>query len=87
MKRGRPRGRGRFGRIEKPFSQLTIKVRQEERPDGQQSQSDRPAPADQPHLGQPLVRRHKEYGKLLHEDLKIREFIKNNARRPASPAS
>ena len=30
MKRGRPRGRGRFGRIEKPFSQLTIKVRQVE---------------------------------------------------------
>ena len=30
MKRGRPRGRGRFGRIEKPFSHLTIKVRQEE---------------------------------------------------------
>ncbi|MEM6679723.1 MAG: 50S ribosomal protein L22 [Pseudomonadota bacterium] len=28
LKRGRPRGRGRFGRIEKPFSQLTIKVRQ-----------------------------------------------------------
>ena len=30
MKRGRPRARGRFGRIEKPFSQLTIKVRQPE---------------------------------------------------------
>ncbi|MEO0760675.1 MAG: 50S ribosomal protein L22 [Pseudomonadota bacterium] len=30
LKRGRPRGRGRFGRIEKPFSQLTIKVRQVE---------------------------------------------------------
>ena len=28
LKRGRPRARGRFGRIEKPFSQLTIKVRQ-----------------------------------------------------------
>ncbi len=28
IKRGRPRARGRFGRIEKPFSQLTIKVRQ-----------------------------------------------------------
>jgi large subunit ribosomal protein L22 len=28
MKRGRPRARGRFGRIEKPFSQLTITVRQ-----------------------------------------------------------
>jgi len=30
MKRGRPRARGRFGRIIKPFSQLTIKVRQVE---------------------------------------------------------
>ncbi|MEM6441352.1 MAG: 50S ribosomal protein L22 [Pseudomonadota bacterium] len=28
LKRGRPRARGRFGRIEKPFSQITIKVRQ-----------------------------------------------------------
>jgi large subunit ribosomal protein L22 len=30
MKRGRPRARGRFGKIQKPFSQLTIKVRQVE---------------------------------------------------------
>ena len=30
MKRGRPRARGRFGRILKPFSQITIKVRQVE---------------------------------------------------------
>ena len=28
MKRGRPRARGRFGKIMKPFSELTIKVRQ-----------------------------------------------------------
>jgi len=28
LKRGRPRARGRFGKILKPFSQLTIKVRQ-----------------------------------------------------------
>ena len=28
MKRGRPRARGRYGRILKPFSQLTIKVAQ-----------------------------------------------------------
>jgi len=28
MKRGRPRARGRFGRIVKPFAELTIKVRQ-----------------------------------------------------------
>jgi len=32
LKRGRPRARGRFGRIMKPFSQLTIKVRQLEEP-------------------------------------------------------
>ena len=30
LKRGRPRARGRFGKIFKPFSELTIKVRQEE---------------------------------------------------------
>ncbi|MEM8751978.1 MAG: 50S ribosomal protein L22 [Pseudomonadota bacterium] len=30
LKRGRPRARGRFGRILKPFSQITIKVRQVE---------------------------------------------------------
>ncbi|WP_308916873.1 50S ribosomal protein L22 [Jannaschia sp. LMIT008] len=30
MKRGRPRARGRFGRITKPFAELTIKVRQVE---------------------------------------------------------
>ena len=28
LKRGRPRARGRFGKIMKPFSELTIKVRQ-----------------------------------------------------------
>ena len=28
MKRGHPRARGRYGRIEKPFSQITIVVRQ-----------------------------------------------------------
>ena len=28
MKRGRPSARGRFGRIIKPFSEITIKVRQ-----------------------------------------------------------
>jgi len=28
MKRGRPRARGRFGKIVKPFSEITIVVRQ-----------------------------------------------------------
>ena len=30
LKRGRPRARGRFGKILKPFAQLTIKVREVE---------------------------------------------------------
>ena len=30
LKRGRPRARGRYGKIIKPFAQLTIKVRQVE---------------------------------------------------------
>lgn len=30
LKRGHPRARGRYGKIMKPFSQITIKVRQEE---------------------------------------------------------
>jgi len=30
MKRGHPRARGRFGRIVKPFSEITIKLRQVE---------------------------------------------------------
>ena len=30
MKRGRPRARGRYGNIMKPFSEITIKVRQVE---------------------------------------------------------
>ena len=30
MKRGRPRARGRFGALKKPFAELTIKVRQVE---------------------------------------------------------
>lgn len=30
LKRGRPRGRGRYGRIMKPFAQITIKVREAE---------------------------------------------------------
>jgi len=29
LKRGRPRARGRFGKILKPFSQVTIKVREQ----------------------------------------------------------
>ena len=37
LKRGRPRARGRFGRIMKPFSELTITVRQVEAQVGEQA--------------------------------------------------
>jgi len=37
MKRGRPRARGRFGKIVKPFAELTIKVRQIEAVVGEQA--------------------------------------------------
>ena len=35
MKRGRPRARGRFGKILKPFSQITIIVKQNEGVEGE----------------------------------------------------
>ena len=35
MKRGRPRARGRFGKILKPFSQITIVVKQNESVEGE----------------------------------------------------
>jgi len=37
LKRGRPRARGRFGRIIKPFAELTIKVRQVDADSGEQA--------------------------------------------------
>lgn len=37
MKRGRPRARGRFGKILKPFAEVTILVRQVEATSGEQS--------------------------------------------------
>ena len=37
MKRGRPRARGRFGKIMKPFAEITIKVRQVEEVSGEQA--------------------------------------------------
>ena len=63
MKRFHARARGRAGRIEKPFSNLTIVVREVQAEakaggeyDGSESQSDRSAPRHQPHLGLALVR-------------------------------
>ena len=82
LKRGQPRARGRFGRILKPFSQVTIKVRQVSRGEGLMGQKINP-------VGLRLqVNRTwdsrwfadgDDYGKLLHEDLAIREFIKKHA--------
>ena len=37
MKRGRPRARGRFGKILKPFAEVTILVREVEATSGEQS--------------------------------------------------
>ena len=37
LKRGRPRARGRFGKIMKPFSELTITVRQIDAVQGEQA--------------------------------------------------
>ena len=37
MKRGRPRARGRFGKIMKPFSELTITLRQIDAVQGEQA--------------------------------------------------
>ena len=37
MKRGRPRARGRFGKILKPFAEVTILVRQVEAVSGEQT--------------------------------------------------
>jgi large subunit ribosomal protein L22 len=37
LKRGRPRARGRFGKIMKPFAELTILVRQVEEAAGEQA--------------------------------------------------
>ena len=37
MKRGRPRARGRFGKILKPFAEITIKVRQVDEEVGEQA--------------------------------------------------
>ena len=39
LKRGRPRARGRYGKILKPFSQLTIKVRQMSDESGKEEKS------------------------------------------------
>ena len=79
MKRFHARARGRAGRIEKPFSQLTIVVREVERGGRLMGQKVNP-------IGLRLginrtwdsrwFANTGEYGKLLHEDIKIREYLK-----------
>ena len=90
MKRMHARARGRGVRIEKLFSQLTIVLRERRSspkkrrpPDGSESQSDRASPRHQPHLGFALVRERGEYGKLLHEDIKIRKYLREEAEQAA----
>ena len=85
MKRFSPRGRGRMGRIMKPFANLTIVVREVEEAGGQ-------GVGRRETMGQkvnPIGLRlginrtwdsrwyagKNDYGKLLHEDMKIREEL------------
>jgi hypothetical protein len=78
MKRFHARARGRVGRIQKPFSNLTIVVRREVEesrlmgqkvnPIGCASGSTAPGTA----AGSPSA----EYAKLLHEDFRIREYLR-----------
>jgi ribosomal protein L22 len=77
MKRFHARGRGRAQPFIEAVSHLTIVVPSEARRphNGSEDQSDRSAPRHQPHLGFALVRRGAEYGKLLHEDIKIRKHL------------
>jgi large subunit ribosomal protein L22 len=93
MKRWTPRARGRVGRIEKPFSQLTVIVKEKRRPpDGSESQSDRPAARHQPYLGfalvspsarvRPAAARGHEDPRLSEEDLKQAGISKIVIERP-----
>ena len=81
---GRPRARGPLRRIQKPFSELTIKVRQSRGDclDGTQGPTPiRHAPCRSNRTWDSRwYADTKEYGKLLLEDLKIREFIKEEAK-------
>jgi hypothetical protein len=98
MKRFHARGRGRSGGIMKPFSQLTVIVREaaaKAAPESTVEESRRWVTRSIPSAfasastapGTPLVRQPREYGKLLHEDRKIREHMMKMQRRPASRRS
>ena len=85
MKRFSPRARGRAGRIEKPFSNITIVVREVAADDAGGLRSQTMGQKINP-IGLRLgVNRtwdlrwfanKAEYGKLLHEDMKIRETLR-----------
>ena len=90
MKRFMARGRGHAGRIEKPFSHLTIVVRQVEEKSRLMGQKINP-------IGLRLginrtwdsrwYANKGEYGKLLQEDLKIRAYSRRTSSRRRSPRS
>ena len=78
MKRWTPRARGRVGRIEKFFSQLTIVV---SRTRGGRLMGQKVNPIGlrlgiNPDLGSRWYANRREYGKLLHEDMEIRNYLR-----------
>src|SRR5579871_5363977 len=85
IKRWTPRGRGKSGRIFRPFSNLTIVVREEE---GKSLMGQKVNP-----IGLRLgINRtwdsrwfagKGEYGRLLHEDIKIRNFLMTHLKQAA----
>ncbi len=81
MKRFSPRARGRAGRIEKPFSNLTIIVREVEASGLRNSTMGQKVNPIGLRLGinrtwdSRWFANKGEYGKLLHEDMKIREVL------------
>src|SRR3569832_2470166 len=92
MKRFAPRGRGRSGRVFKPFSQLTIVVRQVEASAKTRRWENTMGQKINP-IGLRLgINRtwdsrwfagKNEYGKLLHEDVKIREILHKELKQAA----
>ena len=93
MKRFSPRARGRAGRIEKPFSNLTIIVREV----AAKTADARPEEMSMGQKVNPIGLRlgvnrtwdsrwfsgKNEYGKLLHEDMKIRDVLMKNLKQAA----
>ena len=90
MKRFHPRGRGRMGKILKPFSNLTIVVRQVAEPRRLKEESwvrrsirsVCGSASTAPGIRAGIAGKN-EYGKLLHEDIKIREELMNELKQAA----